>query len=328
MESRRINWWLIIITAVITGLITLTVGVILLKIQNKEPELVYTITDTQPFPGKDQNFAIYNVTISNSGKTPISNVLAVIQVPSATLDDTRFTTALSLEYTREIVGDTLNLNIPEFNPNDTISVSILATSTSVLPTRPQVSTRGAGIVGVQKITSPENLTRNLFPLSIISGLAGLIAAIFTMFFIPIIRGHAIISGKHREEQNEILAYLCGIHNLTDEVQDYLSRPRRTSYWAEADRFAAIAVANPATKKAENVEMLLKDLLAYAAIAEISKGIIYYDIARIEVARGNRDEAGTYLKEAKKHAGKLIDIRLKVDSALRDIPNKDTDNRPS
>jgi hypothetical protein len=318
MEERRMNWMQILVTAIITGVITIISGAILFRIQTREPNLVYTAPDTRPFSGTDRNFAIYNVSISNPGKAGIPDVVGVIQVASATLEDLRITAAPSLTCTHNIISSTLELRIPELNPNETIGVSILATSKSDLPNSPDVSVRGSGITGIEG-TSPET---KRFSDWFTWALPATLAVYSGLAFVYIARRRGslflLVSHKHSDAQNEILAYLCGLHGLMNDVQEYLSKPCDTSYWAEADRFAAIAVANPTADEAEKRKNVLKDLLEYASVASLSVGIIYYDVARIAFAQAKHDEAKENLKKAKQHAGRLIDIRLKLEPHLQEL----------
>jgi len=320
-KERRINWMQIVATALITGAVTIVTGFILFRLQTKEPKLVYTATETRPFRGTDRNFAIYNLSISNLGGASIADVVSIVQVPDATLEDLRVVADPSLKYTYDIVSDTLELQIPELNPNETMAVSVLATSQTDLPDTPDVSLRGSGITGVET-TSPERKDSRDFLVSIAAAIFGAGGGLTTLQYFR--RGLPIgpVSGKHQDDQNQILAYLCGLHGLMDDVQEYLSRPCDTSYWAEADRHAAIALANPSAEEAEKRKNVLKALLQYASVASLSVGIVHYDIARIAFAQGKHDEARDNLKKAKQHAGRLIDTRLMFDPHLLELLDSD------
>jgi hypothetical protein len=332
MEEKRINWVQIIVTAVITGVITIIAGMILFNLQTKKPKLTYQVPETSPFQGTGQNFAIYNVSLSNSGGTAINSVIGVIQVPNSSLSDMRISAPSSLKYTTSIVKDMLTLEIPNLNPSDTLSISILATSQSVMPQSPDVSVRGAGITGEPVVSLASNSVLNeawILIVALVATLASGLSAFssilggrksssisFMGITVPILGGRqSVISGKHSEDQNMVIAYLCGLHGLLDDVENYLARKNNTSYWAEADRLSAIAMANPKSDEAENRKKVLLDLLEYASIASLSEAIIHYDIARVAFAQNKIEEAQVHLERAKKVGGKLIDTRLKIEPNL-------------
>ena len=126
-----------------------------------------------------------------------------------------------------------------------------------------------------------------------------------------------IDGKHRGDQGEVLAYLCGLNNLGDEADNLVMQSGKTSYWAQADRLAAKGV----TAKKEDAlkyKSVLKGLLDYAKLNGTSEGIVCYDIARIASAHGEVDEARNFLDLAKPKMGKLLETRLKLDQGLKNF----------
>ena len=322
--EKSINWGRIIasaiITAIITGLVAVTTGTILFRLQTKEPKLVYAVPETTPFSGMERGFAIYTFTIANPGSRPVSDVLAVATVPSAALEQVGVVADATLHYAQRIVGDRLEIKIPELAPGDKISVSLLATGKTTLPSSPQLSVRGSGIVGI-KADLPERNPPSLLA-SILPTVVGayVVLAGAAAVYLVVKRGtFDVISGKHREVQNQVMAYLCGLHGLIDDVQEYLSRPPgSTSYWAEADRLAAIALVNPGSEQAEKRKNVLKNLLDYASMADLSRAITHYDIARIAFAQGKVDEAKTNLTRARQYGPRLIKIRLTLESDLRTL----------
>lgn len=343
MEEKRINWAQIIITAVITGIVTILVGMLLFNLQTRKPKLTYEIPETSPFQGKDQNFAIYNVSFYNNGGTVINDVTSVIQVPNASLSDIKVSAAPSLKYTTNITNDILTLEIPNLNQAETISVSILAMSQSKMPQSPDVSVRGMGITGEKLISSASNafLENDKWIVIIAavavfaSGLSGFSSILsgrrpssisFLGITVPIPGGNQrVIDGKHREDQNKVLAYLCGLHGLLDDVENYLNRQCDTSYWAEADRFSAVAMVDPKSDEAENRKKVLLDLIQYASVASLSEAIINYNIARIAFAQNSIIEADVYLNKAKISGGKLIENRLKIETNLSKLLDNGKDN---
>ena len=324
MDDSRINWRQLVATAFITGAVTVATGMVLFNLQTREPKLTFEAPATNPFRGTGQNFATYNVTIANRGAAPIDNVRAVIEVPSSHFEDYRITAPAALDYEHSLEGGGLVVLIPQLNPRESVITSVLATSEGTLPNSPQVSVRGSGLVGERIVTGQNASLFGARPWSFLitamaaaySGLLSLLVitrfAPFLSFFgfnIPFIH-------RHSGEQNEVLAYLCGKHGLIEDVQNYLSRSGRTSYWAEADRHAAIVEAGESCEKAESRKALLTDLLTYARIAYLSKSIIKFSIARISYAQGNYEEARSLLKGIQ--GNPVIKMRLQLHPHLRDL----------
>jgi hypothetical protein len=319
VETRGINWLQIVATAAITGVIAVIAGMVLFWLQTKEPALVFEAAETHPFTGTSgRNFAIYNVSIANPGRAAIPDVVGVVQVPGGLIDDLRIDVDPALGCTYTVISDTLEMQLAELAPGETARVSVLATSGDELPNTPNVSVRGSGIVGVGGPTIGSN--RSASPSSIVwPALIGAYGGLMTLVLSR--RGYLwhLISSKHSGsgEQHEVLAYLCGLHGLMDDQRDYLSRSGHTSYWAEADRFGALAVADPESEEAAKRKAVLVDLLECASIVGSSVGIIHYNIARIAASQGDQDEARDHVSRARKHGRKLIEGRLRLDRDLRE-----------
>ena len=331
MEEKRINWLEIIITALITGAIAIITGVILFNIQTKKPKLEYLTTETSPFQGTNQNFAIYNIIISSSGGKEIKNVKGLVNIPNASLSDIKVSAPASLDYSTNINDDEMTIEISTLNPDDTISITIFTTSQSPLPQFPEVSVRGDGITG-KKVEVLSSDSVGITTMFAVIALVATFAAIFSSFIynqsghLPSINLLGIqfpvsglissaLLGKHVDDENKILAYICGLYGLLDDVENYLTRQGNTSYWAEADRISSLAIANAKTANAEKRKQVLLDLLEYASLSNTSESIINYDIARISLAQGNVEESKTFLEVAIKKGGRLIKTRLKIDSSF-------------
>ena len=121
--------------------------------------------------------------------------------------------------------------------------------------------------------------------------------------------------KHSGKQNLILSYLCDIHDLKLEAEEYRKAKYQIEYWSEADRIGKLGLINPKSDVTEKWKNVLFDLIDYAGVTEDSIGIIYYNIARIENAQGNKDDADKHLLKAKKYSNGIIDMRVKIDPIM-------------
>ena len=115
------------------------------------------------------------------------------------------------------------------------------------------------------------------------------------------------------DQRQVLAYLCGVHGLYDEVNQYLTNQTDVSYWSESDKYASLAIQDITSPIAEKRKIILQDLLQYMKdIHKPSIGIIHYNIARISKAQGKDDEADKHLEEANKYIREEIKTRSNMD----------------
>ena len=120
-----------------------------------------------------------------------------------------------------------------------------------------------------------------------------------------------MSVKRSGEQNENLLYLCGVNCLNEDGEYFLTH--KTTYLFASDYFAFKALNNTNLEYKEKVIKLFIDLINYADISDVSKGIIYYNLARIEMSRGNSSAAANNLNKAKEHNIEAVTKRLTVDT---------------
>lgn len=315
----RTNWLQIIVAALITGIVAIGATLIGTAIQSKEPGLNYVVNAASSFAGKEQYFAIYNISITNPGKVKVDEVVGVFVIGEATIEDFRVIAHPATSYTSEISAGTLKLYINELNPSEIVGVSIFVVSDNKPPDTPEVYVRGAGINGIEATsitTEGEDSALSNIWLTILAAYAGLIAGLY--FMIPRHLISLYLFGRHSANQNEILAYLCGIHGLTSQVDYYLNKTEKASYWSESDRLASIAIINPKSEQANKMQQVLIDLLAYAHVNRYSKGIVNYNIARIAFAKDDIAHTKNYLDEAIKYHRKLVEIRLQLQPGLQKL----------
>ena len=293
-------------------------------IQNDELKLTYSTIETVPFEGNNRHFGVYHVSFANEGKKQITDVVCFIKIPPAKIEDWKVTVDPAMSKSESFDSLGYWLKIPELNPHDLVRVSLLATSTLSLPTHPEVSLRAKSITGIPAESKP---TESLFFKDNSPFLMVMFILFASMFSILITRSkmspivNILSGGKQSGEQNEVLAYLAGVQGLTSEVDEYLRRTRHASYWAEADRLAALAIKENNPKYSEQILNLLSSLVNYADIATTSVGIIHYNIARLHVLLNKNDKAQSEIEMAKKLCPKVIDKRVQLDPLLNKLTLK-------
>ncbi|MCI3935760.1 hypothetical protein MQX03_01010 [Chryseobacterium aahli] len=121
--------------------------------------------------------------------------------------------------------------------------------------------------------------------------------------------------KHFGDQNEVIAYLCGIYGLNNQVERYLTLPNITSYWSEMDRLTAIAITSNDINLVSKTIDLIENLIIYANMANSSIGIGEYNLAKLYKKSNNQVVSDEKLSLAKEKLPKLIEARLKIDPFL-------------
>lgn len=112
--------------------------------------------------------------------------------------------------------------------------------------------------------------------------------------------------------------MCGIHGLNEDAAQYLTQIHETAYWSESDRLTLFAITSKDVEKVKKVKSVLKDLLDYAQIADLSRAIINYNLARIALTAGDLEEMRNLLNLAIGVAPKLINKRLKLDPLFKTV----------
>lgn len=307
----NLNWKQILVSGIVTVMVTIVAGMLLFYLQMREASLTYFVDDTAPFVGDSENLGIYQVTVRNDGKKEIENVIAEISLPGAIVKQKKVSPKLIVS-SEQLVDNVYTVNIQSLNPQETFVISLLASSNNLLPIRPDFTLRGKGVNGKEfesnEAPSPTEENFITIAIAIVAAFAGLLTTLA-------IRQRTSAFGiSFGGEQREVFLYLCGVHKLYSEVEKYSIRQSRTSYWSESDRFAALALENLDTESEKRKKVLI-DLVEYANMAKSSKGIVYYNIARIAKAQENDQEAKEFLEKAKKIVPKLIDKRINLDGLL-------------
>lgn len=165
----RANWPTILITGLVSLAVSVLAGMVIFLLQGREPHLVYTTTDTLPFYGENARVTgVYQITIANDGKRAVEDVVGVVTIPNGKIEQHRVFGEASLTHTETATADSMKIALPTLNPSESIQISILVTSSTNLPTRPEISLRAKGSTGTEKPRStfprPHGLGSIILPL--------------------------------------------------------------------------------------------------------------------------------------------------------------------
>jgi hypothetical protein len=280
------------------------------KLQAHDPHLVYSSTESLPFSGPNGDVSIYQVTISNDGKRVVENVAGEVRIPYAKIEQYKITADPLLKTDATLSGDSLTIQIPSLNPSEAVRISLLASGNG-LPALPKVAARASGVNGTEK--TPTEQVQQVPTLTVVA-LAGFSTIFVSGSFAALLRKRSISGIPNRgEDQRQVLAFLCRAFELHDLAEQYSARVHETTYWAEADRLAQLAIGNRDNNRMQAIEQLLLALPNYAKpIAAASIAVAYYNVALINHARGNDAACKQYLALAKEKSSATIERRMKVD----------------
>lgn len=315
-EGSRGRWLERVVSAVLGIAVAVIAALVIGAFQTREPHLTYSSTDSVPFSGSNQEVSIYQVTLSNDGKKEVYEVASDIRIPYAKIDQLKLTADPLLAAAGTVSGDTLNVRVPSLNPSESVQVSVLASGSGTLPTRPQVTARGRGVVSSEKskATIEKSWADTLPFMAIVAATLSLASAgIFQRIF----RSKSPASARRSLDQREALAHLCWAFGLTDLANKYADRAQETSYWQEADRLGQAAV-DGGGERLIKIEQVLLSLVDFRGdvLQRASKAAVYYNLAIISQAQNNELDVKKYLRLARDASKDEVESRLKFDPRLK------------
>ncbi len=312
------NWKTIIISAVITGFITLLTTLAINYLSSKKSKLSYVTQTSIPFQKDSSNVRIYNLELLNEGEDIIENIKGQIKFKGQSITNYKLTNSPVLAIQDSLTIDSYQIQIASLNPAEKITMSFLIASSNQVDSLPKVDFRAKGLFANIKAageTKEEELPLYkllLFAISIAVALSSVLLAYIRKRFKFNQYDNNYDDEYHSDDQNKIIAYLCGIHGLTNELTRYLDQKTDVSYWSEADYFGNISLSHPQDPNNNKRLLVLLDLINYARVTKVSIGIICYNIAKIYKALGDSTKSDEYLEKAKLIIPKRINKRLSID----------------
>lgn len=311
----------IIISAIVTGLITVLTTLGINYFSSKQNKLTYSTQSSIPFQKDSLNVKILNIDLYNSGDEPVENISGLIQFNNQQISDYKIKSLPTLSFKEVIEKNDFKLNITSLNPTEKISISFLLSSPLTIDSIPKINFRAKGLFAEEKNESESENKSSPFNKIIL--IAATLSVFLSSLLLPFFRKH--LKGRvnnsvddeeqHSDDQNKIIAYLCGVHGLTSEINRYLDMKTAVSYWSEADYFGNISWLNKGHADNEKRLLVLLDMIEYARVAKESQAIIFYNIGKIYKALDNNDKAIEYIDKAKSIMPKRISLRLKIDKHL-------------
>lgn len=323
---KNINWKQSIVTAIITIIVTVIGGMLLYYFQYHKPKLEYNIEVLPSFNSDKENVSIIHLKVSNTGNDIAEDIKCVVDVKPATIKDFNINSNSLIELKTNLDSSKICFTAKNMNSTETYQASLLLTTNAIFPESPTVTLRGKGINGI-----PQEESNNEIPFIWILTFITIGTTLVSLTTRSLIKSKGLLEsiddkllrdklekideGKHHDDQKHIIAYICGLHGLVDEVDRLLSFPSDVSYWSEVDRMTSKAINSDDKGLIDKIKLILLDLVKYASIAESSQGIIHYNLARLEKHQGNNEEADKQIAVANNYNSNIIKTRLEIDPSF-------------
>lgn len=311
------NWKTILATGFVTAIVTIGTGMLLFWWQSKEPVLTYNYIRSIPFDDSQKKVFIQQFEITNSGNEVAEDTTLVINFKNSKIEKSNIRIDNAIKYEKTISDNSVRLFISNLNPKEGLSLSILLEGNTQFDSEPEISLRAKGIIG-EKIGSSSNSKIPTIFIALAAAYTGIIAfmlstkkyrSIVTLLIGRFIRGERIAS----EAQKEVLASILSLHGFPQKAKEYLLYGSDRKYWVEADILSAEALQSDNIQQNRYIAVLLQ-LAEINAIAESSRAIVYYNIARILKNQGS--DYSHYIDKAKNIDSKEIELRMTTDPIFK------------
>ena len=311
------NWKSIIATALITGVVTISTGMLLFWWQSDKTELTYNSIQSIPFDDSNNKLQIQQIEISNSGDKVVEDVIFVLTFSNEKIQKSKISIDNAISHQKKSDDTSIELKIDSLNPQEGASISVLFQSANATASGGAVSLRGKGVVG-KVIGSSDKNNRATIIISLMAAYAGIFAFLLSTKIgrraLPIIVKSLIMGRplKSMGEQKNVIASILSMYGYPDKAKEYLQSESSRKYWVEADLLASEAINADEKTKSDTIN-ILKQLSNVDSIAEGSRAVIYYNIARIaKVYDGDSSCINEYLELAKKLDKKEVERRMNID----------------
>ncbi|KAA1163857.1 hypothetical protein EU508_03130 [Pseudoalteromonas fuliginea] len=309
------NWRSILATALITGIVTVSTGMLLFWWQTDKSELSYNSIKSIPFDDANNKFYIQQVEIKNSGDKPIEDVVLLLSFSDGLIEKSKISIDQAIAYSNEVKSKSIRLLVDNLNPGEGANISVIYQSKSDLSTGAKISLRGKGIKG--KLNgSVKNQGEESLIISLLAAYAGIFAFIISrkrgrQILVKIIRRRIFGDKLSSGSQKNTIASLLSIYGYPEKAKEYLNAGLSRQYWIEADLLASEAILGNIRLKNDMIKILSR-VSMLPNINKTSKSVVIYNIARINKSLGNDIESDTNLEIAKDLDRLEIESRIEFD----------------
>ncbi len=131
MEKKNLNiqWTQIIVTAVITGLVSLIVAILVFNYTNDSTELYYEEFPVSAFENNSTQIGILNYSIRNTGRKTAADVLFLVSLPeNATIKEPNISTSSLLVQSQihQVASNKIIFEVASLHQYESFNISLLA----------------------------------------------------------------------------------------------------------------------------------------------------------------------------------------------------------
>lgn len=225
-EKQGLALGQIILTALITALLSLAVGILLYHYKSKTADLVYEVFPPAHFEKQTTRTSIYNARVENAGSKEAEDVQVYFELPaSCHIQDIKVEPSMkSISYTSSSPNPNIRaVKFPLLNPGDNSRFSVLVDQGEIAPIKVEV--RGKGLTG--RTGPSESRTEFLSILSISSAILaviGVLIGITSTLFAKFRSEHQIseiVSSQKMRMDKEIQFIRTQGKQTTDTLRDVL-----------------------------------------------------------------------------------------------------------
>lgn len=216
MKAGTLEWTQIIVTALITAIFSIVVGIILFHYSNRTPDLLYEIFSPASFSNGSVQFGIYSSTLKNYGDKEAEDVQFLISLSKGTsFQDMKVEpTSPAISYSvNKKLPESVEIFFPRLNPEEGAKFTMLLdkTETGI----ESISVRGNGING--KMGVPERSVTESIAVYAVSVIVGVITAFASSFlvirFLGLNLGEAFRSQKKLADEELKIVRMRGAENI-------------------------------------------------------------------------------------------------------------------
>jgi hypothetical protein len=180
-NKGNIAWGQVVISALITALLSLVVGILLYHYTSKSPDLVYEVFPPAYFTKQATQISIYSARVENVGSKEADDVQVYLELPSSSnIQDLKVEPSLTnIAHTvvQTNTSNTRELRIPSLNQGESFRFLVLVDKGEAAQLKIEV--RGKGVTG-----HVERREKSSFPtiLSLVVALVSVIVGIVSLIF--------------------------------------------------------------------------------------------------------------------------------------------------
>lgn len=323
-DKPRVNWTLILLTALITGVITFGGNYALEKIKASTPRLTYFDSESYSFDDGTERRSIYFVRVENNGSHLAEDLAIEINCAQWNIEkySTKASPGLRPNSSANLTNALFQSHVDNMNPGEYFEAAFLLLRPPNVndPGRPQVSVRGKGVIGerLSASTSRGFVSGLILPaLSAVIGL--LIIASLSSSIRKRLESNAspdIFFKSRTGSQRDNLISLAAIYGSADDMQFYANVPARLTYWAESDRLTRLILDDTDSSRRRARRSLLECLTKNVSLAKESRAIVCCNLAKIaHIIDSDSSTATQWMQAATEASSATVDGRCRVDPQL-------------